>query len=359
MGQQQSGVKEVEKVSGEGSAPDLGLTWGYCCRKGWKPTMEDEHFALASLPGEGWGCTAAFSVLDGHGGKEVADFCKRRLPHLIAQNDSNSPEDSLKEAIMKMDDIIEGIVEEDEEAGGLKDKAQNCGSTCLVALVGADLIYTANVGDSQAVLSSDGEAIPLSEAHKPESTKERARIEEAGGSVTAWGPAKEDGQVCYRIDKKLAMSRSIGDLRYKSNPTLVVDQQMVVSTPTMATHVRVHDEDEFILLATDGLWDVLTHQQAVDAVRERIPRCVKHGRPLSWALEEILAKCIAPTLWEGRNAGGDNMTAVLVMFEGAAARIAATMPDVPEMEPIPEKSEASAPGQAQEADRGCCSFSRS
>lgn len=87
------------------------------------------------------------------------------------------------------------------------------GTTACVLLVTNDLIYCANVGDSRAVLCSDGKAIPLSYDHKPQNDEELARIEKSGHFV-------EDD----RVDGNLALSRAIGDFQYKDKVALSPEQ---------------------------------------------------------------------------------------------------------------------------------------
>jgi serine/threonine protein phosphatase PrpC len=86
------------------------------------------------------------------------------------------------------------------------------GCTACVALVTETEIYCANAGDSRCVVSNSGKAIEMSIDHKPELPTEKARIERAGGFV-------EDN----RVKGILNLSRSLGDLEYKQDPTIPVE----------------------------------------------------------------------------------------------------------------------------------------
>ena len=91
--------------------------------------------------------------------------------------------------------------------------ANNTGCTACVVLITETEIFCANAGDSRCVLSNSGKAIEMSIDHKPELPTERTRIEKAGGFVEE-----------NRVKGILNLSRSLGDLEYKQDPTIPVDQ---------------------------------------------------------------------------------------------------------------------------------------
>ena len=92
--------------------------------------------------------------------------------------------------------------------------------------------------------------------HKPYDTLERERIENAGGTVQ-W----------KRVDGDLAVSRALGDFQFKTSSTLPPEQQKVSPEPDIIVHERVDTSDEFLLLACDGLWDVMSNPEATDIGR--------------------------------------------------------------------------------------------
>lgn len=316
------------KESGDGAAESKGLVWGHSCMQGWRIQMEDAHFALQALEGEGWADTAAFAVMDGHGGKEVALFCEQRLPEEIAKGQSGDAHSALIDAFHRMDEMLN----DEEQSGdalrslsgnrslvhlGSRPSAVNpdwVGCTCVVCLVRSDVIIVANAGDSRAVLSRSRLAVPLSEDHKPNLPTEHDRIHRAGGSVER----RQVGPIVqFRVNGNLNLSRSIGDLEYKKNPCLAPSEQMICATPDVQTFKR-EPADEFLLVACDGVWDVLSNQEAVDFVHERLPRFLSAGRPLSGIMEEMLDHCLSPDLSLTNGLGGDNMTAMLVVFDKAS-----------------------------------------
>mmetsp|Transcript_41255 Transcript_41255/g.95517 ORF Transcript_41255/g.95517 Transcript_41255/m.95517 type:complete len:391 (+) Transcript_41255:114-1286(+) len=306
-------VPVTTKESGDGIALSKGLSWGYSCMQGWRISMEDAHFAVPTLGGDGWSNTAAFGVMDGHGGSAVASFCERHLPVEIASGPSKDARDALVSAFHRIDELLDEGVGLEVGPTPSSTNPDWVGCTCVVCLVQPEVLVVANAGDSRAVLSRRGQAVPLSEDHKPNLPVEHERIRRAGGSVER----QQVGSVVqYRVNGNLNLSRSIGDLEYKKNPLLPPSEQIICSTPDVLTFKREAD-DEFLLLACDGIWDVLGSQEAVDFVNERLPQWLKNGWALSGIMEEMLDRCISPDLALTNGLGGDNMTAVLVVFSGA------------------------------------------
>jgi serine/threonine protein phosphatase PrpC len=93
-----------------------------------------------------------------------------------------------------------------------------------------------------------------------------------------------------RINGALNVSRTLGDLNFKRNGDLTHQEQMVVATPELRVR-RLQQGDEFMILACDGIWDVMTNQDAVDFVRKRFK-----AKPLRAICEEMCDKCLAQDL---------------------------------------------------------------
>ena len=153
-------------------------------------------------------------------------------------------------------------------------------------------------GDSRCVLSRRGEAHALTLDHKPILYEEAQRIIKAGGFVRD-----------NRINGALNVSRTIGDLDFKRNAALPHTEQMVVATPDVVA-VQLQAGDEFLIVACDGIWDVLSNQQAVDFVRRRL----KQGMALRQVCEEMCDHCLAVDL-KGMCRGADNMSVIVVVFK--------------------------------------------
>lgn len=202
-------------------------------------------------------------------------FCEE-LQKLQSYKERNY-ETALREIFRKMDTImlepagVARLKELRESAGPSADifgsgsdsdnVSQFTGCTAVVVLVSDSHIICANAGDSRAVLarSSGGQmCFPLSDDHKPDNAPEKARIEAAGGFVEE-----------NRVNGSLNLSRSLGDFEYKSSAGLSFEQQMVTCDPEIRSVAR-QNNDSFLILACDGIWDCLTSEECVDRTRDAL-----------------------------------------------------------------------------------------
>ncbi|TMW60528.1 hypothetical protein Poli38472_000570 [Pythium oligandrum] len=124
--------------------------------------------------------------------------------------------------------------------------------------------YTLNLGDSRAVLCRGGNAIPITRDHKPNLPDEKQRILQVGGFVgvfngvpRVYSAAGAGLTVQPEAATYLAVSRAFGDRSLK------IPAPCVSSEPEIKSY-QVHEDDLLIVIATDGVWDVLTNQDAVD-----------------------------------------------------------------------------------------------
>jgi serine/threonine protein phosphatase PrpC len=116
-------------------------------------------------------------------------------------------------------------------------------------------VICANVGDSRCVVGSmlTGSTTSLTEDHKPKNAEEKVRIENGGGFVMG-----------DRVNGELAMSRALGDFRYKRNTELATHEHPVICIPDVSTHKRSGKKDEILVLACDGVFDVMKNSEVVD-----------------------------------------------------------------------------------------------
>ncbi|KAK4422200.1 putative protein phosphatase 2C 6 [Sesamum alatum] len=255
--------------------------WGFTSVCGRRPEMED---AVATMPRfmkiplqmltgdhEFDGVTSRlshltghfFGVYDGHGGSQVANYCRGRIHSALAEeleiimtnlnggNSKDNCEEQWKQALSKC------FIKVDDEVGGKASSLEpvapeTVGSTAVVAIVCSSHIIVANCGDSRAVLCRGKEPMALSVDHKPNREDEYARIEASGGKVIQWNG--------HRVFGVLAMSRSIGDRYLK--PWIIPDPEVMIVPRTR--------EDDCLILASDGLWDVLTNEEVCDIARKKI-----------------------------------------------------------------------------------------
>ncbi|KAI3783430.1 hypothetical protein L1987_42512 [Smallanthus sonchifolius] len=226
--------------------------------------MEDAVAVKPSFTGD----LGFYGVYDGHGCSHVAMKCKDRMHEIVKDEVENAGEsfdwnETMARSFSRMDKEVTEWSEGDSVSNCRCElQTPQCdavGSTAVVAVVTPEKIVVSNCGDSRAVLCRNGVAIPLSTDHKPDRPDELARIEEAGGRVIYWDGA--------RVLGVLAMSRAIGDNYLK--PYVIPEPEITVTERTA--------EDECIILASDGLWDVVSNEVACSVAR----MCLTSGKPPS------------------------------------------------------------------------------
>lgn len=221
------------------TSPDPWPHAGVSSLKGRRKYMEDTYQAVICLNNQPK--NAFFGVYDGHGGARAAEYAADHLHKQIVRGPlQNDPVRAIQQ----------GFQETDRHFLELANRAMyEDGSTAITALVQDGMLYVGNVGDSRCVLSCGGRAIELSRDHKPTRDDEKKRIHDKGGRIIRVG--------IWRVQGVLAVTRALGDRRLK---------QFVTSEPEITTH-KLGPEDDLLVLASDGIWDVLTSQQAIDIAR--------------------------------------------------------------------------------------------
>eukprot|EP00258_Populus_trichocarpa_P042519 XP_024458538.1 protein phosphatase 2C 56-like isoform X2 [Populus trichocarpa] len=299
-------VTEREKCVGRNNK---GVSWGYTSVIGRRKEMEDAVAVIPSFMSRTCnhvgGCTAPgsrtsseispihfFGVYDGHGGSQVANFCKERMHEVILEEwDRDQTIDGCEWQRRWEATFSSGFGRADSEVLTEGVAPEMVGSTAVVVVLSGCQIITSNCGDSRAVLFRRTEAIPLTVDQKPDRSDELMRIEGQGGRVINWNGA--------RVLGVLAMSRAIGD-RYL--------RPWIIPVPEVTFMTRT-DEDECLILASDGLWDVMTNEE-VGEVARRILR--RWRRSLSDGFSP--AQTVADNLQEiayGRNSS-DNISIIVV-----------------------------------------------
>lgn len=225
----------------------------------------------------------------------------------------NDTSESSEEESEEDEDENDGLEEEEENdldidfTRNMKEEpGSDSGCTAVVALLKGDKLYVANAGDSRCVVCRDGKAIEMSFDHKPEDQPEHDRIVKAGGRVTPDG----------RVNNGLNLSRAIGDHAYKQNKELSAKEQMITALPDIKTLDIDVKQDDFMILACDGIWNFMSSQEVVDFVKERLDAKVEK---MSKICEELFDHCLAPNT-KGDGTGCDNMTAIIVQFKSNRKR---------------------------------------
>ncbi|KAJ8764925.1 hypothetical protein K2173_010390 [Erythroxylum novogranatense] len=203
-----------------------------------------------------------YAVYDGHGDARVVNACRERMHQLLVEELEKSEPSSSNggqglrywEKVMgscfgKMDEEVNGDGCEGEvELGKAGWTVRTVGSAAMVVLVRKREVVVAHCGNCRAVLCRDGMAVPLSRDHKPDRPDEWQRIEAAGGQIIDWEGSDVLG---------IPISRSIGDLSLK--PLVISDPEVTVTELT--------EMDESLVIATDGLWDVVSNETTCEIVK--------------------------------------------------------------------------------------------
>lgn len=272
-------ITTVTKVFGEMLASEA-LIASASSMQGFRREMEDTHI-MDSLARDHF----IFGVFDGHGGVGAAEWVEREFAPLLRDSSewltymaSQSLTDlkiALTNSFARLDEDMRTF----ESIG-------NSGCTATVVVITPLYIICANAGDSRAVMSSSqNTTIALSHDHKPENPDERARIEKHGGTV-----------LNNRVNGNLAVSRGFGDFDLKP---------MVSCEPEFEVRLRNHFEDQYVIIACDGLWDVFDNEGATAEIRKII---AEGETNVSLISEEMVDQAFL-------KGSTDNISAIVVLLQ--------------------------------------------
>jgi serine/threonine protein phosphatase PrpC len=216
------------------------LGFGFCASRGRRPYNEDR--LLLSPRVNGKNNFNFFGVLDGHAGFRASEFAKIDLPNRLSKKLQSSGPPNEQDAQAYFHELFtqcDAAFLQKAQASNLQD-----GTTACTILIHDQDLFCANVGDSEAVLVSKVGDQPkgkkVAQIHKPEQASEANRIRALGGQV-------ESMNGVWRVEKNLSVSRAIGDAGLK---------KFVVPDPSV-TYQRLQPGDEYVIIGSDGLWDVV------------------------------------------------------------------------------------------------------
>jgi serine/threonine protein phosphatase PrpC len=262
---------------------------------GQRPSNEDHHIMIDNISGDNNTiCNInLYSIFDGHGGKGVSKFLKDNLPKYFLKKDSDpSKKYDYCKYIKKVYDTIQNTLSKDVNS------AKNAGSTALSTIFyklgNKTYYYIINVGDSRAVLCNKYNiAIPLSKDHKPISFEEKQRITLLGGKIVF-----DAGD--WRI-KDLSVSKAFGDL----------DALPYISHVPDIFHNKLSSSDKFIVLACDGLWDIMSNQDVVDFILEELHK-LKKNKSTNGSGKNNIARTLGE--YAIQKGSYDNITIIIIFF---------------------------------------------
>ena len=260
--------------------------------KGERSSNEDSHNIILGLNSTDAEVAKVnyYGVYDGHGGKFVSNFLSENLPQFFVSSKVMYPLD--RDYVNNVYDKVQNVLFTKYEK-----HATECGSTCLVvchfkdANTNQEFLNVMNTGDSRAVLCRSSIAVPLTRDHKPDWPDETSRIMKLGGQI------RKDGAT-YRIND-LSVSRAFGDKE---------SSKYVTHRPDVYKYALTK-KDKFMIIACDGLWDVISSQEAVNMVlkmcydsdMKRINQKINISLKLAEKAIELES--------------GDNVTCIVVFFD--------------------------------------------
>jgi len=237
---------------------------------------------------------AFFAVYDGHGGASCAEYARMNLHRNIVNHSKFESDVELA--------ISEGFEKTDKDFE-IEGGDPGCGTTACVCLIYDNVLYIANIGDSMAIVCRRGKPVELTTPHTLKVKSERERVEKAGGRILeeriahpVWNPRLIN----------IGVSRALGDLYFKSEKFTEGKPSGLIAVPEVRK-CYLTDADKFILLATDGFWDVITQQEAVDFVlqNQELP-----ATEICKNLTDMVANKASNSCWD------DNATVLLVKLKG-------------------------------------------
>ncbi|KAF3644299.1 putative protein phosphatase 2C 28 [Capsicum annuum] len=220
-------------------------------------------------------------VYDGHGGPETSQFVNSALFSNLKKFATEHQEisaDAIRKAFLETEEEFLSLVKTQWHE---KPQIATVGSCCLVGVICSGLLYTANVGDSHAVLGRVDKAAK-SVAAIQLSTEHNASTESVRDDLRLLHP--QDSRIVvlkhnvWRVKGILQVSRSIGDAYLKKSefnqaPLLEIfrlpepfPEPILRAEPSISVH-KLTSKDQFVIFASDGLWDHLSNKEVVDIVR--------------------------------------------------------------------------------------------
>lgn len=272
----------------------ISATHGASSHIGARSSNQD-RLRIATQLQTAFGVVQYYAIYDGHCGPEVASFAEEHLHQLLAHYSAHHSTlvAAAREAFLELDRQALALCEESK---------LYCGSTAIVSLLLGSQLVVATLGDSIAVLARRDSVVNLSNPHKPGREDERERIEQANGWVieerelfldrlnrmdlrdpnVVDHAQRMQWTVTHRVCGDLAVSRAFGDPDFKTpgvtsmapfiwpeGHNQVFDANLIIADPEFVQET-ISVEDSFMLLACDGIWDVLTAEEAVRFVSQQL-----------------------------------------------------------------------------------------
>jgi serine/threonine protein phosphatase PrpC len=250
------------------------------------------------------------ALFDGHSSHRGSELASQRLHEILAEQpelqnqegrvrrpDSTAIEAALKSAIEQAD---EEIIDQS------KIQNKKIGSTAVCALIWGRELTVAHAGDSRAVLCRCNEATRLIKDHKPASDpQDRARIQSLGGRISYQDDKVLSNPEASGQQSSLNMSLALGDYGHKHPRPLVTSEPAVF-------HLELSPESEFLVLGTDGLFDVLSTGDCCSIVKHSLDVPAKKGKLKGDSVAGEPARALVA---EALQRGTDNVTVAVALLK--------------------------------------------
>ncbi|KAL3655693.1 hypothetical protein CASFOL_000089 [Castilleja foliolosa] len=290
----------------------IGSTYSHTGTKG---LNQDSAFLF-----QGYGAEdgAFVGVFDGHGqnGHIVSQIVRNRLPSLVLSqrnaisNDQNLENDKLlgpKQNFQKWKEACIGAFKVMDKEIKVLDTVDcsSSGTAAVVVVKQGEELVVANLGDSRAILGTRTEngikAVQLTTDLKPGIPSEAERIRKCHGRVLALKDEAHIQRVWLPYDDSpgLAMSRAFGDFVLKNHG--------IICIPDVSYH-RLTSNDEFLVLASDGVWDVLSNDEVVSIVSSS-------ARSVEAAAKAVVDAAIGSWQHKFPNSKRDDCTVICVFLQ--------------------------------------------
>ncbi|KAL4167299.1 hypothetical protein KRP22_012785 [Phytophthora ramorum] len=244
---------------------------------------EDRSLNIVKASDEGVQINAVF---DGHGGSRAVEhlqtsLCQHILAEVTSKNSSDEIATIVKSAFARCDEQLKQSLMVLPPSVRMSKGYCNAGSCAVIALFINSVLYVANVGDCAAVLGKVSKetqglkAVEVSVDHSCNNPHEAKLVVERSHDRNAIRMSKDDQATgagiigVKRVAGSLAMTRAFGDFYLKcpelSSAPFKSKVPYITSEPSITT-VYMDGSEKYVILASDGLWDVMTPQEAVHIV---------------------------------------------------------------------------------------------
>jgi len=240
-----------------------------------------------------------FLVCDGHGGKEAAEYVRTHIFNKIMKQVAiqKTPEEAILSAFEEIESDFKEIVKE-------KDLDGLVGTTVTIAIIIDSTLYVANTGDSEASICTKGVSTFLTKNHSTNNPDERLRVEQEGGKLISdrTGVTRLGHPVWNPHYVNIGVTRAIGDFYFKSQEYVAEKHSGLSAVPSIIKWELTAD-DQFVLIASDGFWDVVNPEDAMKVILSNF----------NLDSSNICKKLVE--LSKERESK-DNVTVLLIKFEG-------------------------------------------